>query len=168
MSNPSPDKPRKRTRRANGSIANLAKALKLSPRHVSELLKAGMPEELEAAKEWRAQSGTGPSDSAEILRRARIRLVDAQHEKAAIENDRVRGTLVLAADARKSALAVTTAAKSALLGLVETLPPSLEGLTALEISIVLRREFHAVLTRLSEGEFFDSPEIRKSIDQLAP
>lgn len=147
------------------TLASIARALKLSVRRVSQLRAAGMPvDTIDNAKKWRsARTTTGP-DSPEALRRERILLVAAQRQKVETENRRAAGELVESAAAMESATAVCAATRSALMMLTHSLPPQLVGLSETKIARVLRVEFTRILSAMSEGRFFNTPEVAAIIE----
>jgi hypothetical protein len=110
---------------------------------------------IEAATAWRERQRTAKDgDSSERLRLARIKLVDSQRAKIEMETLVRRGELIEIGRVYASGVTVATGTKNALMGLLQDLPPTLEGLTAAQILPILRGRFIDVLTRLSDGEFF--------------
>lgn len=76
------------------STAELAAALEITGRRVSQLKLAGMPvHSVAAAQAWR-RAQSGQDGSAEQLRRERILLIREQRHRVEIENKRVRGELI--------------------------------------------------------------------------
>jgi hypothetical protein len=149
-------------RRPNGAIANLAKSLKISTRHTSELLKAGMPLDPAKAAAWRAeQSGSSASDSAERLRLERIQLVRAQRERQEIENDRARGALISRVDVQTSDTRIGSAVRAAMLVFERDLPGKLVGLGHSRMQEVLHNETRNILALLADSQsafWTDHPE----------
>jgi hypothetical protein len=84
------------TKRADGTLNELVRALGIQKRRVSELLKQGMPDDPQAALAWRHEREN--DDTATALRRERIGLVKAQRVAAELANDKARGELVSKAD----------------------------------------------------------------------
>jgi len=141
----------------------LADALSISVRRVSELKKAGMPcHTISAAKAWRgkqAASLRSKSDSAEELRRKRIKLVAEQTKREELENSRRRNELMPRSEHVELSIASAVAAKMALWSLINSLPPVLAGLPETPIAMILEREFRQVLERLHHGDpaLWESP-----------
>jgi phage terminase Nu1 subunit (DNA packaging protein) len=129
--------------------ADLAAALGVTARRVRQLIVDGMPSHsLEAAMAWRKAEST--SDSAEALRRARIKLVEAQREKVEIENARLSRELLPEKEVREKIIRVVSAIRSEFTKLPSELPPRISGLAEPAIQRVLRDEIYAVLDRLSD------------------
>ncbi len=153
------------------TIKAIAAALGVTPRRVSQLKLAGMPTDSIAASEaWRKREDLGNADfSPERLRASRIKLLDLQAERQQIENDKTTGLLVPIGEVKADAVRFTYGAKTALLGLLGSLPPSLCGLPN-EIAIfkVLKSAFYDVLTKLSEGQFMAGPEVDAIIESMKP
>jgi hypothetical protein len=128
--------------------AELAAAMHITARRVRQLIVDGMPSHsLEAALAWRKAEST--SDSAEALRRARIKLVEAQREKVEIENARLSRELLPEKEVREKIIRVVSAIRSEFTKLPSELPPRISGLAETAIQRVLRDEIYAVLDRLS-------------------
>ncbi len=145
------------------TISALAKALSVSPRRVSQLILDGMPREtIEGAIAWRGAKQV--TDSAEQLRRKRIEVAEQQRVKLELENRVRRGELLPAGEVESSAIQVCSASRAALLSLTNTLPPRLAGLTESKILTILRTEFFKILRDLSDGRFFDCPEVHAIIE----
>jgi hypothetical protein len=80
------------TKRADGTLNELVRALGIQKRRVSELLKIGMPDDIQGATAWRAAREN--DDTAAALRRERIGLVRAQRLHAELANQKAQGELV--------------------------------------------------------------------------
>lgn len=147
------------------TLAAIGKALDITVRRVSALKLEGLPtDSIEAALAWRKAREGGSGDSAELLRQARIKLVEAQREKVNTENQVRRGNLVDVGEVLAAGLSVAAATRSALLQLANDLPPRLEGLTASAIGKVLRAAHVRILNELSQGRWMDSPEVLAIIE----
>jgi hypothetical protein len=145
----------------------IAERLGVSVRRVSQLKEAGLPSHnLDAAAEWKKNHVSTATDSAELLRQGRVKLVFQQERRAKLENDIRAGHLILRTEVYASGLAVTSEAKRAFLNLLNTLPPELCGLPS-ETAIfkVLRGRFYTVLENLSNGKYA-TPEIKETIDSF--
>jgi phage terminase Nu1 subunit (DNA packaging protein) len=140
--------PKRQTRPA-GSLKPLAEALGVTPRRVSQLLAAGMPDDPEAAIRWKAARETSDSSTA-ALRRERILLVRAQRQRVETENLVRVGELISSAEVRQSVYRVCRVVRDEFLKLGHDLPPRLEGLGAAAMSKLIRAEVIAILTRLSD------------------
>jgi phage terminase Nu1 subunit (DNA packaging protein) len=131
------------------SQAELSAALGVSDRRVRQLIVDGMPSHsLESAMAWRKAEAT--SDSAEALRRARIKLVEAQREKVEIENARLSRELLPEKEVREKIIRVVSAIRSEFTKLPSELPPRISGLAEPAIQRILRDEIYSVLDRLSD------------------
>jgi len=138
------------TRRPRGTVKTLAEGLGITRRAVSSALLAGMPADLDAARQWRLVRVSG-DDSAQTLRRERILLVREQREKAKLENEVRRGQLIDISKVQESVVNLVTSAKAELLKLTSDLPPILAGETAPAIQKKMRAAIIAILTNLSNG-----------------
>jgi phage terminase Nu1 subunit (DNA packaging protein) len=129
--------------------ADLAASLGVTARRVRQLIVDGMPSHsLEAAMAWRKAEAT--SDSAEALRRARIKLVEAQREKVEIENARLSRELLPEKEVREKIIRAVSAIRSEFTKLPSELPPRLSGLAEPAMQRILRDEIYSVLERLSD------------------
>ncbi|MCX6880710.1 MAG: hypothetical protein NTW21_43925 [Verrucomicrobia bacterium] len=139
-------KPRAPTPPPPPTTAELAAALGVSTRRISQLKKLGLPTgSIGAALEWRKANHS--TDSAETLRQERIKLVQEQRQKIALENSVRRKELVDVATVEEGTAAIGSVLKAAFLKMQNDLPPILEGLEAAEIKIALKR---------AHNEMFDS------------
>jgi phage terminase Nu1 subunit (DNA packaging protein) len=143
-----PTKPKRKTRPA-GTLQPLAAALGITTRRVTSLLKAGMPDSVPEALQWRAARETSDSSTG-ALRRERILLVRAQRQRLETESAVRAGELISCAEVRQSVYRVCRACRDEFLKLPHDLPPRLEGLPASQIAKVLRAEIVEILTRLSD------------------
>lgn len=82
----------KTTRRPAGTLNKLCAALRLSKRQIGSLLREGMPDSVDAALAWRKAETS--SDSAEQLRRERIKLVRTQRDRMELEIARSKNELL--------------------------------------------------------------------------
>jgi hypothetical protein len=149
----------RKTKRPDGTLNELAAALKIGKRRVSALLENGMPDTVPEALQWRADRESGDG-SAEALRKERILLIRAQRERVETENAIARGDLVSAAEVRQSVYRVCRATRDEFLKMASNdLPPRLEGATAAQIQKILKAEVLAILTRLSDesANAFNNP-----------
>jgi hypothetical protein len=141
----------------------LAAALSITPRRVSQLRQAGMPaDSIAAAEAWRKKKSASGEISADQLRAARFHLIEEQRRRCRIENDVRDGELVTVSSVMSDTLAVCQATKAAFLGLTNHLPPILEGLTAPQICRVLRENFNRVLGEMHRGQYYSNPEHREA------
>lgn len=126
----------------------IAEALQISPRRVSQLILDGMPvDSIAAAEKWR-QDRLAKDNTAEALRGERIRLVRAQAERHETENEVRRGQLLEIGDVRADCIRVTTLARDRFLRLSHDLPPKLEGLSADRIAAIIHEEVVQTLENL--------------------
>ena len=126
----------------------IAEALQISPRRVSQLILDGMDvSSIEAAEKWRAEKKAGDS-SVEALRSERILLIRAQRHRAEIENDVRSGELLEKGNVRADCIRVTTLARDRFLRLSHDLPPKLEGLSADRIAQIVHEEVTLTLEAL--------------------
>jgi phage terminase Nu1 subunit (DNA packaging protein) len=148
----------RKTKRPDGTLNELAAALKIGKRRVSALLENGMPDDLAGALQWRADRESGDSSTA-ALRRERILLVRAQRQRVETENLVRVGELISSAEVRQSVYRVCRVVRDEFLKLPHDVPPRLEGLPASQIAKVLRAEIIAILTRLSDesANSFNNP-----------
>ena len=159
-----PAKPKPRRKLPNGTIAKLAAALQCSLRHTSTLVSLGCPTDPAQALEWRkAQHVGGGHDTAELLRQARIKLVDQQERRIKLENDVRAGQLIDSAQVDAESIHTGLAVRGALLALENSLAGSLVGLPHSKIRETLHREFRKVLTLLHSGKFYDSPGVLEHV-----
>jgi hypothetical protein len=140
----------RKTKRPDGTLNELAAALKIGKRRVSALLEAGMPDDVAGALQWRADRESGDG-SAEALRKERILLVRAQRERLEMETKVRMGELICAAEVKQSVYRVCRACRDEFLKLAANdIPPRLEGCNAAQIQKILKGEVIAILTRLSD------------------
>ena len=131
------------------SIAELASALEISGRRVSQLKLTGMPcDSVASALAWRRKEAK-VSDSGELLRIERIALVKSQRAKIDLNNRITAGELISCGTAQESAHRVCSVARSQLLKLASDIPPRLVGLNESEMQMILRDEITEILTSLS-------------------
>ena len=126
----------------------IAEALQISPRRVSQLILDGMPvDSIEAAQRWR-QDRLAKDNTAEALRAERILLIRAQRHRAEIENDVRSGELLEIGEVRADCITVCSRARDRFLKLSNDLPPKLEGLSADRIAQIVHDEVTETLTNL--------------------
>jgi len=131
------------------STAQLATVLGVSTRRIAQLRKSGLPcDSVAAAVEWRAAQHT--TDTAEELRRQRIKLIESQRRKIDLENFARSGELVPFGSVKESLVGITSRARGELLRMASDLPPILAGETAPAIQKKLRAAIVAALTKLSD------------------
>jgi phage terminase Nu1 subunit (DNA packaging protein) len=133
------------------TIAELAAALEISTRRVSQLKLDGLPtHSIAAALEWRrAQNQT---DSAERLRLERIKLVQAQRERVELENAQNRNELISRSEVETSDTRIGAAVAAAMKALETELPQLLLGLS-LERSLPITKEkCRAIQTMLADEQ----------------
>jgi hypothetical protein len=138
------------TKRKNGTIAELAKALNISTGYVHRLIRSGMPDDPIAAKLWRERQAAG-DDSARRLRQERIALVIEQRRRAEIENAVRRGELMPLGDVKEAMVRVTSETRGELLRMASDMPPQISGLDAPAIQKKLRAEITGILKRLHDN-----------------
>jgi hypothetical protein len=142
--------PTKRQARPAGTLQPLAAALGITTRRVTSLLKAGMPDTVPEALQWRAAREASDSSTG-ALRRERILLVRAQRERLEMETKVRMGELICAAEVKQSVYRVCRACRDEFLKLAANdIPPRLEGCNAAQIQKILKAEVIAILTRLSD------------------
>ena len=126
----------------------IAQALGISTRRVTQLIKDGMPcDSIQAAIAWRSQKQSGDS-TAEALRAERIRLLRAQAERHETENEVRRGQLLELGQVKADCLIVCGKARDRFLKMSNDLPPRLEGLSANKLAKVLHDEVTLTLENL--------------------
>lgn len=126
----------------------IAEALQISPRRVSQLVLDGMPvDSIEAAEKWR-RDRLAKDNTAEQLRAERILLIRAQRHRAEIENDVRSGELLEKGDVQRDCTAVCSRARDRFLRMSNDLPPQLEGLTADKIAEIIHLEVVQTLENL--------------------
>ena len=131
------------------SIAELASALEISGRRVSQLKVQGMPvSSIATARQWRTDQAK-PADTAEQLRIERISLVKVQREKITIQNAIASGEVIPRGQVQESVTRIVSVARSQLLKLASDVPPKLAGLNEAEMQTILRDEVIEILTTLS-------------------
>lgn len=143
-------------KRATPTHAEIAKAIGVSTRRVTQLKGEGMPmDSVEAAMAWRDEIA-GSADSAEQLRLERIKLVREQRTAKEIDNAKARRELVPIGEVIADIGTVVSAARGELLKLSADLPPRLDGLSPPRMQVVIREAIIDVLTRLSDdmGELY--------------
>ena len=137
-------------KRATPTHAEIAKAIGVSTRRVTQLKGEGMPmDSVEAAMAWRDEIA-GSADSAEQLRLERIKLVREQRTAKEIDNAKARRELVPIGEVIADIGTVVSAARGELLKLSADLPPRLDGLSPPRMQVVIREAIIDVLTRLSD------------------
>ena len=126
----------------------IAEALQISPRRVSQLILDGMDvSSIEAAQRWR-QDRLAKDNTGEALRAERIRLVRAQAERHEVENEVRRGELLPIGEVRADCIRVTTLARDRFLKMSHDIPPRLEGLSADKIAKIIHEEVTGTLEAL--------------------
>ena len=126
----------------------IAEALQISPRRVSQLILDGMPvDSIEAAQRWR-QDRLAKDNTAEALRAERILLIRAQRHRAEIENDVRSGELLEIGEVRRDCVTVCSRARDRFLRMSHDLPPRLEGLSADRIAQIVHEEVTLTLEAL--------------------
>ena len=143
-----PAKRKKPGQEPHNTLAELAKALGVSSRRVSQLLQDGMPHHIEGALAWRDAIG---DDSNKALRKARLELIREQTRRARIAADQAEMILLDAGEAREEYVRRYSAVRGEMLKMSNDLPPRLEGLSASEMQPIIREYVVDVLERLSEG-----------------
>ncbi len=142
--------------RPKGTLDALANTLGITKRRVSQLLKAGMPDDPAEAAQWRSERENG-DDSAAALRKERILLVRCQREKVEHEN-RVRSEQTISrAEVAESMTKVYSVVRDRLLRFSNDMPPRLEGLEVAKMAKLIRDEVIVVLTELSSAEAYADP-----------
>ena len=137
-------------KRATPTHAEIAKAIGVSTRRVTQLKGEGMPmDSVEAAMAWRDEIA-GSADSAEQLRLERIKLVREQRTAKEIDNAKARRELVPIGEVIADIGTVVSAARGEFLKLSADLPPRLDGLSPPRMQVVIREAIIDVLTRLSD------------------
>ena len=159
MKTPLPKPPR----RAPGAVKKLAAALNLTTRRTSELLREGMPLEIELARKWRGEtepvSDPASDSSPAALRAKRILIMDKQAERLEMENQSRRGELISRAEVEARDAKIGACVRHAILRMRSELPGQLEGLTAPKIATVLDDYNRSMLEEMSdEGSEFWSRE----------
>lgn len=137
------------------TVRELAEALAVSIRRVSQLKNEGMPVETVASaiawREARDQRRDATTDSAERLRLERIELVREQRAKIELENRRLRGELIEVNSVFSTSLHIHRQLRMRLTeGARNSLPPMLEGLSAVQISRVLQGWIDELLETLTQ------------------
>ena len=169
MSSKQKSPPKPRAKLPNGAIARLSKALECSPRHAQTLVKAGCPiDPLEAASWRKAQQDPGGANTAELLRKARVKLVTEQERRIKLENDVRAGQLIDCEQVDAESIHTGLAVRGALLALENSLAGSLVGLPHSKIRETLHREFHKVLSLLHKGRYYDSPGVLEHVLKFYP
>lgn len=131
------------------TLNDIAEALEISTRRVSQLRVKGMPcDTIAAALAWRADQAK-PADSAEQLRIERISLVKVQREKITIQNAIASGEVIPRGQVQESVTRIVSVARAQLLKLASDVPPKLAGLNEAEMQTILRDEVIEILTTLS-------------------
>ena len=103
------------------------------------------------------ETGDSPALDAEVdrdeaigaARQALIRQRRVRAEMDELKLRRLKGELIHVAEVQRRDIARIQATKRALLGLVRSLPPALEGLRAQEMGVVLEKAIRNLLTRFS-------------------
>jgi len=146
-------------RRADGTLNDLCKTLNLSKRRVSELLKQGMPDDPQAAAEWR--NAKENDDSATALRRERIGLVRAQRLAVELANKKAQGELVSRIEWETDTVRIASAIRSMLRAFEVQLPQLCLGLTLSQSAPLVRqrlREIQNAFADLSAEYWKDKPK----------
>ena len=126
----------------------IAEALQISPRRVSQLVLDGMPvDSIAAAEKWRVEKKAGDS-SVEALRSERILLIRAQRHRAEIENDVRSGELLEIGEVRRDCVTVCSRARDRFLKMSNDLPPKLSGLPTEKIAEIIHLEVVGTLEAL--------------------
>lgn len=86
----------------------------------------------------------------EKVKLAQIRVLTAKGEKAELELQQLRGSLVSRDEAERDRVECATYFRNSLLGLPASLSPQLAGLSAPEIHTKLEAEFRRLLERLAK------------------
>jgi hypothetical protein len=164
----SPPKPRRKL--PNGTIARLSKALGVTARHAQTLVKAGCPIEPLEAVAWRkSQQDPGGANTAELLRKARVKLVNEQERRIRLENDEKAAILIDVRQVDAEAIHTGLAVRGALLALESSLPGAVLGLRSYgDIRELLHKEFRAILMQLHQGRFFDAPGVVEHVKAFYP
>lgn len=136
------------SKRPDGTLNRLVKALGIGKRRVSVLLAEGMPDTVAEALEWRSKREN--SSTVEELRRQRILLIQEQRRRAEIENAERLGKLIDAGQAQASATRCFSVARGSLLKLTNDLPGKLVGLDAADMQAIIREDIIQILTELSD------------------
>ena len=128
--------------------SQIAQALGISTRRVTQLIKDGLPvDSIAAAEKWRADKAQGDS-TVEALRAERIRLVRAQAERHEVENEVRRGELLPIGTVQRDCVTVCSRARDRFLRMSNDLPPRLEGLPADKIAKIIHEAVTATLENL--------------------
>ena len=112
------------------TIADIAEALEISTRRVSQLKDEGMPTiTIEAAKAWRAdQAKEKGGNTKDELDRARIRLVKEQELRIKYQNDESAGRLVSRDECREEWTRIGSAISAMLTAAESEIPRVCSGL----------------------------------------
>jgi hypothetical protein len=160
--NPKSQTTRKQTSSKPPTLAEIADALEITVRRVSQLRLEGMPvSSAQDAQRWReARSG---DDSVVELRRRRIGVLKQQERRARIEADQVENKLILRSEVAERDIVTASAVKAFLLKLENEIPFLCLGLPIEKAREVSKREIRKIWTAFAQGseEFWNShPEAK--------
>ena len=132
------------------SIAELASALAISTRRISQLKAAGLPtHSIEAAKVWRA-SQAKVSDSAELLRRQRLELLREQTRAAKLTADERENLLIPRGEVVEREVKIAMALQSFFRVLENEAPAALLGLSLEQSKPAFKRLLRAQQAYLAD------------------
>lgn len=135
--------------RPDGTIKALSEAMGVTDRRIQQMLKAGMPDDVEAALAWRAEKDGGDT-SAEALRKERILLVRVQREKVAHDLKMAKAESVDIAEVEDAFASIGAAIKGAVSRMEADLPPMLEGLPPAKMQTIIRDKCDEILALLED------------------
>jgi DNA-binding transcriptional MerR regulator len=144
------------------TTAELAAALEVSGRRISQLKAIGLPvHSLEAALEWR-KAQHGADDSAAELRRRRIALLKQQERRARIEADAAEGKLMSRAVVKAEAEGIAAAVSAFARKIERELPQLLLGLPLERSRLICKNAVREMVLMLKDkqSEFWAAhPEV---------
>jgi hypothetical protein len=145
----------KKKNRPKGTIVALSEALGVTAMQIHNLIKQGMPDDVEGALKWRGIDPSGEMEnSPEALRKQKI-LLTAQHVRlATVKADMESGKLLDRAKCKEAYIQAWTNVRQRLLRMAENeMPPRLAGMDEIKIKKLLRAEILEIMESISSGSF---------------
>lgn len=151
---------RKSPKTTEPTLAQIAAALKISVRRVSQLRIDGLPtDSIESALAWR--SSREADDSVVALRRERIALVRSQRERTELENAKVRGEMIPRGDVAEMLVKIACAMNASFRVVEREIPQLCLGLPLAQSRPKTKERMREIQSMLAdnESEFWkDHPE----------
>jgi phage terminase Nu1 subunit (DNA packaging protein) len=146
-----PKQPRKQACGKAPTLAEIAKALEVSTRRVSQLRAGGMPvDSIDAAIHWRKSQHD--DDSAAELRRRRIALLKAQERIAKGKADEQDGLTVSRAECKEAWIQIATAIAAMLTAMEREIPQLCLGLPLSQSLPKVKEKMREIRAIFADGE----------------